>query len=56
MDELERRLRAKIPGDDTGIEVRKSICAICDPTTQCGLDLYVRDGRIVKVEGLEPRG
>ncbi len=51
MDELERRLRAKIPGDDTGIEVRKSICAICDPTTQCGLDLYVRDGRIVKVEG-----
>ena len=53
MDELERRLRAKIPGDDTGIEVRKSICAICDPTTQCGLDLYVRDGRIVKVEGSE---
>jgi anaerobic selenocysteine-containing dehydrogenase len=51
MDELERRLRAKIPGKDTGIEVRKSICAICDPTTQCGLDLYVRDGRIVKVEG-----
>ena len=51
MDELERKLKAKIPGDDTGIEVRKSICAICDPQTQCGLDLYVRDGRIVKVEG-----
>jgi anaerobic selenocysteine-containing dehydrogenase len=51
MDELERKLRAKIPGEDTGIAVRKSICAICDPTTQCGLDLYVRDGRIVKVEG-----
>jgi anaerobic selenocysteine-containing dehydrogenase len=51
MDGLERRLRAKIPGQDTGIEVRKSICAICDPTTQCGLDLSVRDGRIIKVEG-----
>jgi anaerobic selenocysteine-containing dehydrogenase len=51
MDTLERRLKAKIPGDDTGIEVRKSICAICDPQTQCGLDLYVKDGRIVKVEG-----
>jgi anaerobic selenocysteine-containing dehydrogenase len=53
MDELERKLKAKIPGDDTGIEVRKSVCAICDPQTQCGLDLYVRDGRIVKVEGSE---
>ncbi len=51
MDDTERRLKAKIPGADTGIEVRKSVCAICDPTTQCGLDLSVRDGRIVKVEG-----
>ena len=51
MDERERKLKAKIPGQDTGIEVRKSVCAICDPQTQCGLDLYVRDGRIVKVEG-----
>jgi anaerobic selenocysteine-containing dehydrogenase len=51
MDEVERKLKAKIPGDDTGIEVRKSVCAICDPQTQCGLDLYVRDGRIIKVEG-----
>jgi anaerobic selenocysteine-containing dehydrogenase len=51
VDHTERRLRAKLPGADTGIEVRKSVCAICDPTTQCGLDLSVRDGRIVKVEG-----
>jgi anaerobic selenocysteine-containing dehydrogenase len=51
MDEHERKLKAKIPGKDTGIEVRKSVCAICDPTTQCGLDLYVKDGRIIKVEG-----
>jgi len=51
MDARERKLRAKIPGSDTGIEVCKSICAICDPTTQCGLDLSIRDGRIIKVEG-----
>ncbi len=28
-----------------------SACAICDPLTQCGLDLYVKDGKGVKVEG-----
>jgi len=48
---VEKLLRGKIPVPDTGIEVRKSICTICDPTTQCGLDLYVKDGKIIKVEG-----
>jgi anaerobic selenocysteine-containing dehydrogenase len=43
--------KGKIPGEATGIEVRKSICTICDPQTQCGLDCYVKDGRIIKVEG-----
>ncbi len=51
MDELQRRIESKIPGEATGIEIRKSICTICDPLTQCGLDCYVKDGRIVKVEG-----
>ena len=51
MDKHERLLKAKIPGEATGIEVKKSICAICDPTTQCGLDCYIKDGRVVKVEG-----
>ena len=31
--------------------MRKSVCTICDPMTQCGLDCYVKDGRIIKVEG-----
>jgi anaerobic selenocysteine-containing dehydrogenase len=44
-------IKGKIPGEATGIEVRKSICTICDPQTQCGLDCYVKDGRIIKVEG-----
>ncbi len=51
MDKLQRMIKSKIPGETTGIEVRQSICTICDPQTQCGLDCYVRDGRIVKVEG-----
>ncbi len=51
MDRIERMRRGKIPGDETGIEVRKSICTICDPVTQCGLDCYMANGRVVKVEG-----
>ncbi|NLT95605.1 MAG: molybdopterin-dependent oxidoreductase [Clostridia bacterium] len=33
------------------MQIKKSICAICDPATQCGLDLYIKDGKIIKVEG-----
>jgi anaerobic selenocysteine-containing dehydrogenase len=51
VDKLQRMIKSKIPGEATGIEVRKSICTICDPTTQCGLDCYLKDGRIIKVEG-----
>jgi anaerobic selenocysteine-containing dehydrogenase len=51
MREIEKLVKGKIPVSDTGIEVRKSICTICDPMTQCGLDLYVKDGKIIKVEG-----
>lgn len=53
MTRLERLQKAKIAGEETGIEVRKSICAICDPLTQCGMDVYVKDGVAVKVEGSE---
>jgi len=49
--DVEKLSRGKIPGPETGIEVKKSICTICDPTTQCGLDLYVKDGKIIKLEG-----
>lgn len=31
MTELERKIKAKIPGPDTGIEVRHTICDICSP-------------------------
>jgi len=51
VDKLQRMIQGKIPGEATGIEIRKSVCTICDPQTQCGLDCYVKDGRIIKVEG-----
>lgn len=53
MTELEKRIKAKIPGEDTGIEVRPSICAICSPDKHCGLDCYVKDGQIIKIEGTQ---
>ncbi len=43
----------KIPGEESGVEIRKSICTICDPGTQCGLNLYIKDEKIIKVEGDE---
>jgi anaerobic selenocysteine-containing dehydrogenase len=43
--------QGKVPGAETGIEVRKTICSICDPLSHCGIDAYVKDGVVVKVEG-----
>ncbi len=51
MTELEKKIKAKIPGEDTGIEVRHSLCAVCSPGHHCGVDCYVKDGKIIRVEG-----
>lgn len=51
LTELEKKIKAKIPGADTGVEIKRSLCAICTPSHHCGLDCYVKDGRILKVEG-----
>ena len=51
MATLEQKIRAKVPGADTGIEIRKTVCDICAPDHHCGVDAYVEDGRILKVEG-----
>ena len=51
--ELERRLAHKIPGADTGIEVKHSFCSICSPSCHCGIDAYVKDGKLLKVEGTQ---
>lgn len=51
MQEIERKIRAKIPGADTGITVKQTICDICCPSFHCGVDAYVKDGAVIKVEG-----
>ena len=50
MTELEARLAGKIPGEDTGIEVKKTFCAICAPMFHCGIDAYVKDGKVIQEE------
>lgn len=51
MTESEKRVNAKIPGPDTGITVRKTLCDICSPNFHCGLSCYLKDGKIIKIEG-----
>lgn len=53
MTELERRIKAKIPGADTGIEVRHTMCDICSPGMHCGINAYIKDGKVIKIEGLD---
>lgn len=51
MTEPEQKIQAKIPGEDTGILVKKTMCDICTPLCHCGIDAYVKDGTVIKVEG-----
>jgi anaerobic selenocysteine-containing dehydrogenase len=48
-DGREVRADAKIPGADTGITIRKTLCSICE--YKCLIDAYVQDGHLIKVEG-----
>ena len=51
MDSLEALKKAKIPGPETGIEKKNTVCAICSPAYNCGVCAYVKDGKMVKLEG-----
>ena len=53
MDSLEALIKAKIPGPETGIEKKNTVCAICSPAYNCGVCAYVKDGKMVKLEGLD---
>ncbi len=46
-----RLIQGKVANGDTGIEIKKTICSICNPLSHCGVDAYVKDGVVVKVEG-----
>lgn len=41
----------KVPVEGSDVEIRPTICAICNPHSHCGIDAYVKDGVIIKVEG-----
>ena len=53
MSTTEEKLHAKIPGEDTGIITRNSFCDVCAPGPHCGVTCYVKDGKIIKVEGTD---
>ena len=53
MSTLEEKLHSKIPGEDTGIITRNSFCDVCAPGPHCGVTCYVKDGKIIKVEGTD---
>lgn len=44
-------IKAKIPCKETGIEIKKTLCDICSPGIHCGIDAYVKDGKVIKIEG-----
>ena len=43
----------KIPGEESGIVCKHTLCDICSPAMHCGLNAYVKDGKVVKVEGID---
>ena len=47
MTEQEKLLQAKIPGQETGIEVKRSFCSICETLFHCGINAYVKDGKVL---------
>lgn len=51
MSGLQEMTRAKLPSPETGIEIKHTMCDICTPGPQCGIDAYVKDGVVIKVEG-----
>lgn len=53
MTELEKKIKAKIPGEDTGIQIRRTMCDICSPGMHCGINAYIKDGRVIKIEGID---
>lgn len=52
MTEQEKLLKAKIPGKETGIECRHTFCSVCEPLFHCGINAYVKDDKVIKVEGI----
>ena len=48
---IDQGLKGKVPTQNSGIDVKKTICSICAVMTHCGIDAYIKDGKVIKVEG-----
>ena len=44
-------MTSKVPQAGNGIEIAHTTCDICSPQHHCGMNAYVRGGRVIKVEG-----
>lgn len=51
--DTKEKLNGKLPGADTGITLHNTFCDICAPGPHCGVTCYVKDGKIIKVEGTD---
>lgn len=51
--DTKEKLKGKLPGADTGITMHNTFCDICAPGPHCGVTCYVKDGKIIKVEGTD---
>lgn len=41
----------KQPNEENRVQIRKTICDICNPMSHCGIDAHVKNGVVIKVEG-----
>ncbi len=51
--DTKEKMKAKLPGEATGIVLNNTFCDICAPGPHCGVTCYVKDGKIIKVEGTD---
>lgn len=51
MTDVNELTKAKIPCEGNGIQIKRTLCDICCPGMHCGVNAYVKDGKIIKIEG-----
>lgn len=39
------------PCAEDGVEIKKTCCGICNQYSHCGVDAYVKDGKVIHIEG-----
>ena len=52
MDHLAKVAKTS-PAEKSGERMIPTFCSLCGPMMGCGLNCYVRDGRLIRVEGMK---